>query len=76
MSEIKVDLIGYGSHTINLDIHDPATQEWNKDVWKATFCDLSTGDCQLIYFEADEDCEQWDIIDEAIQTYRKEIGEI
>jgi hypothetical protein len=36
------------------------------------FYDISS---EMVYFEVDNDAEVWDIIDEAIQTYRKEIAD-
>lgn len=75
MSEIIVNMSGFGSHSIALELHDPAPDGESVDVWIATFCDLDSGDCEMVYFEAESDCEVWDVIDEAIQTYRKEISE-
>ena len=75
MSEIIVNMSGFGSHSIKLDLHDPAPNGEGIDVWIATFCDLDSTDCEMVYFEADTDCEVWDVIDEAIQTYRREIAD-
>lgn len=76
MSEILMNLTGLGTYSIKLDLHDPAPEGESVDVWTATFCDVDTQDCEMVYFEMDSDGEVWDIINEAIQTYRKEISEI
>jgi hypothetical protein len=76
MSEIIVNMSGLGTHSISLDLYDPAPDGEAIDVWVATFCDTTTNDCEMVYFEMDSDGEVWDIINEAIQTYRKEISEI
>lgn len=75
MSEIIVNMSGFGSQSISLELHDPAPDGEAVDVWIAKFCDLDSGDCEMVYFECDTDCEVWDVIDEAIQTYRREIVE-
>lgn len=63
---------GYGNFKIALDLHDGDAHD-EVEVWQAKFCDESTGDCEVVYFEIPTDYEVWDLIDEAIQTYRKEI---
>jgi hypothetical protein len=69
MADITVNLEGYGSYTLNLDLHDPGDTE----VWSATFTDNESGDLWTVYFEMEEsDYEAWDLIDVAIQTYRDE----
>lgn len=73
MSEIIINIQGYGKYTIDLSLHDPATDEDPADVWRANLCDIQTGDCDYVFFEMEGDYEIWDIIDEGIQTYRKEI---
>lgn len=73
MSEITVSMSGIGDFTMSLDIHDPATLDSDIEVWRATFCDPTTGDCSIVYFEMGPDYEAWDLIDEAIQTYRLEV---
>jgi hypothetical protein len=75
MSEITVSMSGIGDFTMSLDIHDPATIDdpTQTEVWRATFCDPSTGDCDIVYFEMSGDYDTWDILDEAIQTYRLEV---
>ncbi len=74
MSDITVSMSGIGEFTMSLDIQDPATQDdpTQTEVWRATFCDPVTGDCDIVYFEMGPDYEAWDLIDEAIQTYRLE----
>jgi len=76
MSELIVNLSGYGNYSIHLDLHDPAQDDSDADVWVATFCDVTTEDCEMVYFEMAGDYEAWDIIDEAIQTYRMELGDL
>ncbi len=75
MSDIKVSMSGIGDFTMSLDLHDPAPSDGlsQVEVWEATFCDPSTGDCDVVYFEMEPDYDAWDLIDEAIQTYRLEI---
>lgn len=72
MSEIIVNMSGIGKFTMVLDLVDPCTDETSTEVWQAKFCDESTDDCQLVFFEIENDYEAWDIIDAAIQTYRDE----
>jgi len=72
MSEIIVNMSGLGKFTMTLDLVDPCTDETNTEVWQANFCDDNNGDCQLVFFEIENDYEAWDIIDAAIQTYRDE----
>lgn len=74
MSEIIVNLSGYGNYSIKLDLCEPAPEGQTTDVWVATFCDSKTQDCELVYFEMDGEYEPWDIINEAIETYRVEIS--
>ena len=73
MSEIIVNMSGIGKFTMTLDLVDPCTDETNTEVWQAKFCDESTDDCQLVFFEIENDYEAWDLIDLAIQSYRDEI---
>jgi len=72
MSEILINMSGYGQFRLALDLTDPA-QDDNTEVWRATFCDDSSDDCQVVYFEMGEDYEVWDLVNEAIETYRQEI---
>jgi hypothetical protein len=72
MSEIIVNMSGLGKFTMTLDLVDPCTDETNTEVWQAKFCDDTNDDCQIVFFEIDNDYEAWDIIDAAIQTYRDE----
>lgn len=70
MSEIIVNMQGYGNFKLTLDLHDPGDTE----VWKAVFTESESDDAQVVYFEMpDTDYEAWDLIDIAIQTYRDEI---
>jgi hypothetical protein len=74
MSEIIVSLSGLGQFTLSLDLVDqPEPSDLDQsEVWRATFCDKQSDDCEVVYFEMGEDYEMWDLIDEAIQTYRME----
>lgn len=72
MSEIIVNMQGYGSFRMVLDLVDPASEYDSTEVWKASFCDDESNDCQIVYFEMGDDYEAWDLLDEAIQTYRRE----
>lgn len=69
MTDIIVNMSGYGSYKISLDLYDGGEVE----VWQAIFYDEATGDCEIVYFEMADDYEVWDLINEAIQTYRSEI---
>lgn len=72
MSEIVVNMSGLGAFTMSLDLIDPSGPEDvdGIEVWRATFCDEQSEDCEIIYFEMGTDYEAWDLIDEAIQSYR------
>lgn len=63
---------GVGQFTMTLDLIDqgePDDLDW-QEVWRATFCDEASADCEVVYFEMGPDYEAWDLIDVAIQTYR------
>jgi hypothetical protein len=69
MSELIVNIEGYGDYTLALDLHDPGDTE----VWSATFSERNLGDEWTVFFEMNEgDYEVWDLIDVAIETYRDE----
>jgi hypothetical protein len=69
MSDIAVNIQGYGQFSLSLDLHDPGETE----VWSATFVDRLSEDEWTVYFEIeDTDYEVWDLIDIAIETYRDE----
>lgn len=74
MSEIIVNMSGLGQFTMSLDLIDPSSPDDldEVEVWRATFCDQANDDCDIIYFEMGTDYEAWDLIDEAIQCYRKQ----
>lgn len=74
MSEIIVNMSGYGNFSMDLSLADPSLINDATEVWQAVFCDKDSGDCETVYFEMNDDYETWDLIDEAIQTYRQEIG--
>ena len=75
MSEITVSVHGEYKFTMTLDLIDPSNPDDldQVEVWRASFCDEATDDCDLVFFEMGTDYEAWDLIDEAIQTYRQEI---
>lgn len=75
MSEITVSVLGGSKFTMTLDLVDSSTPDDldQVEVWRATFCDEDTEDCDIVFFEMGMDYEAWDLIDEAIQTYRQEI---
>lgn len=60
---------------MTLDLVDSSTPDDldQVEVWRATFCDESNDDCDIVFFEMGEEYEAWDLIDEAIQTYRQEL---
>lgn len=78
MSEIIVNMQGIGKFTMTLDLIDPSNPDDldQVEVWRATFCDDANDDCDIIFFEMGTDYEAWDLIDEAIQTYRQEISDL
>jgi hypothetical protein len=72
MSDITVNIQGYGQFSLSLDLHDPGETE----VWSATFTDRISEDEWVVYFEMeDHDYEVWDLIDIAIETYRDEYAQ-
>ena len=75
MSEITISVLGASKFTMTLDLIDPSNPDDldQVEVWRATFCDDSNEDCDIVFFEMGTDYEAWDLIDEAIQTYRQEI---
>lgn len=75
MSEITVSILGESKFTMTLDLVDSSTPDDldQVEVWRATFCDESNDDCDIVFFEMGEEYEAWDLIDEAIQTYRQEL---
>lgn len=75
MSEITVSVLGGSKFKMTLDLVDPANPDEldQVEVWRASFCDEDTDDCDIIFFEMGTDYEAWDLIDEAIRAYREEI---
>ena len=75
MSEITVSVLGASKFTMTLDLADPSNPDDldQVEVWRATFCDQDTDDCDIVFFEMGTDYEAWDLIDEAIRSYREEI---
>lgn len=72
MADIKVSMSGYGTFNLTLDLVDPAFED-DTEVWSGKFCDENTQDCELVYFEMEGDYEAWDLIGEAINTYRESV---
>lgn len=75
MSEIIISVLGESKFTMTLDLSDPANPDDldQVEVWRATFCDEATDDCDIVFFEMGTDYEAWDLIDEAIRSYREQI---
>jgi len=75
MSEILVSIKGSSQFTMTLDLIDPSNPDDldQVEVWRATFCDKDTNDCDIVFFEMGTDYEAWDLIDEAIRSYREQI---
>ena len=75
MSEIIVSILGESKFNLTLDLVDPSNPDDldQVEVWRATFCDETTDDCDLVFFEMGTDYEAWDLIDEAIRSYREQI---
>lgn len=71
MSEILVTLEGYGIAKLSLDLIDGGEPEDTVEVWKATFTESEN--VWEVYFEMSADgYELWDLVNEAIFTYRME----
>jgi hypothetical protein len=71
MSEILVTLEGYGIAKLSLDLIDGGEPDDNTEVWKATFTESEN--IWEVYFEMNtEGYELWDLVNEAIFTYRME----
>ena len=75
MSEITVSVLGESKFKLTLDLVDPSNPDDldQVEVWRASFCDEATDDCEFVFFEMGEDYEAWDLIDEAIRSYREQI---
>ncbi len=75
MSEITINISGPNKFTMSLDLIDPSNPDDldQVEVWRATFCDDASNDCDVVYFEMGIDYESWDLIEAAIETYRDEI---
>ncbi len=71
MSELSINLQGYGTAKLSLDLIDGGDVE----VWRALFSD-EDGVLWEVYFEMDSDYEVWDIICEAINAYRSEADDV
>lgn len=76
MSEIIINMSGLGQFNLSLDLVDPSNPDDldEVEVWRAEFSDYANGDCDVIYFEMGTDYEAWDLVDEAIQVFRKEVA--
>jgi hypothetical protein len=72
MSEILINLQGYGTAKLALDLIDGGDIE----VWRGVFCDDDDEVLWEVYFEMEEDYEIWDVVNEAIHTYRREADDI
>ena len=72
MSEILINLQGYGTAKLALDLMDGCDVE----VWRGVFWDDDDEVLWEVYFEMDADYEVWDLVNEAIHTYRKEADDI
>lgn len=79
MSEIYVTLEGYGKAHLALDLVDAAGDN-EVEVWRGTFKEDNDQPEVLweVYFEMDPSIgyEAWDLINEAIYTYKTEAEEI
>jgi hypothetical protein len=75
MSEILITLDGYGRATLSLDLVDAAGEN-EIEVWRGIFKEDNDAPETLweVYFEMDPTIgyEVWDLINEAIYTYKME----
>lgn len=76
MSEILVSMSGAGTYSLDLSIVQPGDDEEDIEVWRAIFNDQEGDAHWEVYFEMGPDYEIWDLIDEAITTYRGTIEEL
>jgi hypothetical protein len=74
MADLIINIFGANSYRLDLSLHDAAEDD-SVEVWCATFTDTENNDSESVYFEINtiEDIEIWDLINLAIDTYRKEI---
>lgn len=75
-AKILVNIDGYGTTEMGLELVDPPTQDDPVEVWKATFSDREHPEEVIseVYFEMpNDDYEVWDLVNEALQTYLQEI---
>lgn len=77
MSELIINMSGLGKFTMTLDIIDPSNPDDldQVEVWRASFCDESNNDCELVYFEMPADYEVWDLINQATAAYQREFSD-
>ena len=81
MSIIEVSLEGYGRASLCLDLVEDFTEPDGVEVWRAVFnaVDDFDGDTEwVVFFEMDsrDGYESWDLISEAIETYKLEVDQI
>lgn len=80
MSIIEVSLEGYGRAHLCLDLMEDLTESDGVEVWRAAFNEISEFDedpenLWVVFFEMNsrDGYEQWDLISEAIETYKMEV---
>ena len=83
MSIIEVSLEGYGRAHLCLDLMEDYTEPDGIEVWRATFNEINEFDKDpenlwVVFFEMNsrDGYEQWDLISEAIETYKMEVEQI
>lgn len=79
MAEIYVSLEGFGTAKLALDLVEDYSETDGIEVWRGVFSDSLEQDEVLweVYFEmnATDGYEAWDLVNEAIYTYRTETEE-
>lgn len=81
MSIIEVSLEGYGKAHLCLDLVEDYTEPDGVEVWRGVFSEVSDFEGETlwtVFFEMDsrDGYESWDLISEAIETYKMEVDYI
>ena len=74
-AKILVNIDGYGTAEMNLELVDPPTLDDTVEVWRATFTEREHPQeiISEVYFEMeDSDYEIWDLVNSALYSYLDE----
>jgi hypothetical protein len=74
-ARILVNIDGYGTAEMNLELVDPPTLDDTAEVWRASFTEREHPHeiISEVYFEMDDsDYEIWDLVNSALQSYLDE----